>query len=228
MMKSFLLAVCALATFALPLARAERVTRAEYVKRLDSCEAILREFQSNPDTAIPEQLLRRAHAIVIVNQFKAGFIIGVKDGYGVLLLKRKDGTWSVPAFLKASEASIGFQAGGRAVETVLVFTEDQSPRLLFTQKFNVGADAEAIVGPKAADVEKTSNQLRKNPVLVYTKSRGLYAGATVRTGYLTRDDEANHQFYETPYALPEIVDSDWITPPPDVANLVGFVTKITR
>src|SRR6478609_4351128 len=42
-----------------------RADRAEYVTRVESCEAILREFMAKPETAIPAAVLAQAHAIVI-------------------------------------------------------------------------------------------------------------------------------------------------------------------
>ncbi len=217
-----------LAVVTSPAFSANKLTRKDCVIRVESCEAIIREFQADPATAIPASVLARATAIVITNQFKAGFILGVKDGYGVLLLKKSDGQWSVPGLINAGEASVGLQVGGNALETVYVFTEPRTPRLLFSQRLNVGADAQAVAGPRAADAESTTEDFRKHPVLIYTKARGLFAGASVKTGFLSRDDEANRLLYETEYGMPEIVDSDWITPPPEVQPLMNFIRSITK
>jgi len=200
--------------------------RKECVTRIETCEAILREFQADPATAIPAQILARARAIVITNQFKAGFILGIKDGYGVLMAKKTDGQWSLPVLIRAGEASLGLQVGGRAIETVYIFNDDQTPRRLFSQRLNVGVDASAIAGPKGAEAERTSEEFRHTPVLVYSKARGLFAGATVKTGFLTSDDKANRLFYETTYTMPEILDSDWITPPSEVQPLMAYVRSI--
>lgn len=228
MMKNLFLWACALGLAASTAFSANPVTRKDTLTRIDSCEAIFREFQSDPATAIPASVLQRATAIVITNQFKASFILGVKDGYGVLLLKKSDGQWSVPGLINAGEASVGFQVGGNAIETIYVFTEPRTPRLLFTQRLNVGADAQAVAGPRAAEAESTSEDFRKHPVLVYTKARGLFAGASVKTGFLTRDDQANRILYQTEYSTPEIVDSDWITPPSEVQPLMAFTRSITQ
>lgn len=203
-------------------------TRAETITRVESCEAILREFMANPEYAIPAGILQQARAIVIVNQFKAGFFFGVKDGYGVVLAKRSDGSWSVPVLLNASEASLGFQIGANAVETVMVITDDQTPRLLFNGRFNVGVDAKAVAGPKAAEAERANRPIIEAPVLVYSKSKGLYAGATVKFGHLSRNDQANFILYSTQYTLPEILYSDWVQPVPEVQPLMQFVQQITR
>jgi len=204
------------------------LSRSEYIKRIESCEAILREFQMNPATAIPADILAQARGLVITNQVKAGFIIGVKDGYGVIMVKQPDGQWSVPAFVKAGEASLGLQIGASAIETVYVLMDDATPRLLFNQRFNVGVDAKAIAGPRVAERENNRQPLIAAPVLVYTKAMGLFAGATVKAGYLSRDDSANRSFYATSYTLPEILYSNWVTPGPEVQPLMAYVQQIAR
>lgn len=200
--------------------------RDELVARVETCEAILQEFQIRRQTAIPADVLRRARAIVILNQFKAGFLFGVKDGYGVILAKRPDGRWSVPVLLSAGEASFGLQLGANSVQSILVITDDQTPRLLFNQRFNIGVDAKAVAGPKAAERENENRPLIDAPVLVYTKNIGLFAGATVKAGYLSRNDDANRLLYNTRYTLPELLYSDWVTPPPEVKPLMDYVSKI--
>ena len=201
-------------------------TRADYVERVETCEAILQEFMANPETAIPASVLQKARGLIIVNQFKAGFLLGVKDGYGVILVKKADGRWSVPALLSAGEASIGFQIGAKSVETIMVLTDDQTPRLLFNQHVNFGVDAKAVAGPKAAEVERDTRPIVDAPVLVYTKSKGLFAGATVKVGHLSRNDDANFVLYRTQYRLPELLYSDWVQPVSEVQPLMAYVQRL--
>lgn len=227
MKKPFLL-LLALTSIAVSAFAQNTLTRKDYVTRIETCEAIIREFMLRPTTAIPSDILQRARGIVITNQIKAGFIFGVKDGYGVVLVKRPDGTWSVPAFVNAGEASLGLQLGATTVETVYVIMDDETPRLLYKQRFNVGADAKAIAGPRVAEAENYNRAIISTPVLVYAKTAGLYAGATVKAGYLSRNDNANRAFYSTSSTLPEILYSDWITPPAEVQPLMAYIEQITR
>lgn len=225
MKKLLLLSLLALFSAASSVSAAQR---SDYVTQVESCEAILREFMANPDHAIPADILQQARALVIVNQFKAGFFFGVKDGYGVILVKKPDGRWSIPALLSAGEASLGFQVGAKAIETVMVITNDQTPRLLFNQRVNIGVDAKAVAGPKAAERERDNRPIIDAPVLVYQKSKGLYAGATVKVGYLSRNDKANFTLYDTTYTLPELLYSDWVQPVPEVRPLLDYVQQIAR
>ncbi|MEO6873716.1 MAG: lipid-binding SYLF domain-containing protein [Opitutaceae bacterium] len=207
-------------------ARAEQTRREEYVIRVESCEAILREFMANPETAIPPAVLQQAHALVIVNQFKAGFIIAVKDGYGVIMVKRTNGTWSIPVLVSAGELSLGFQIGANATNTVIVITDDATPRIMFDHRLNIGVDAKAVAGPRVAEADKVSQALLTTPLIVYTKARGLYAGATVKSGWIDRTDEANFVLYSTRFTMPELLYSDWVKPVPEVLPLMDYVKQI--
>ncbi|MEO6005911.1 MAG: lipid-binding SYLF domain-containing protein [Opitutus sp.] len=225
MKKIVLLSLLALiGAFASPAAHA--MNRPDLVARVESCEAILREFMANPATAIPSSILQQAKAIVIVNQFKAGLFLGIKDGYAVIMVKQANGHWSLPVMLAAGEASLGFQVGAKADETIMVIMNDQTPRLLFNQRFNAGVDAKAVAGPKVAASEKDNHPIIEAPVLIYSKSRGLFAGATVKTGYIARNDEANFTLYGTQYTLPELLYSDWVKPPSEVQPLMSYMQQI--
>ena len=223
MKKLLLLSIVAL--FAATVVHAESA-RAELVTHVETCEAILQEFQSRPDTAVPAAVLQRAKAIIIVNQFKAGFLIGVKDGYGVIMVKRPDGHWSLPVLVSAGEASFGLQLGATAVESIYVITDANTPRLLFNQRFNVGVDAKAIAGPKEAEKEKFNAEILQTPMLVYTKVAGLYAGATVKAGFLSRNDPANALLYNTKYTMPELLYADWVKPVDEVKPLMNLVQRL--
>ena len=125
-----LLITCLFAFLALTASADDAKKRKDYVTRVESCEAILREFQANPKTAIPAEVLQKAQAIVIVNQFQAGVILGGKGGNGVVLVRQPNkGGWSVPGFLDAGEASLGLQLGAKAVYTVYVIVDEVGARL---------------------------------------------------------------------------------------------------
>ncbi len=212
------LASLVLALVAIPLLSASD-ERKKLVTQIESCEAILQEFQASPATAIPPEVLRQAKGLVIVNEFQAGFIIGGKGGYGVAMVKRADGSWSVPTFLDAGEASLGLQLGAKSVNTIYVINDEVGIRLLYRARFNFGADAAAVAGPRAADVQEAT-QIIKASVYVYQKNNGLFAGAKVKTGWLSADNSSNRLYYQTLRTMPELLFADWVTPPEEARNLM--------
>ncbi len=227
-MKKFIIALFSLSLL-VGAARAESFDRKTVLEELDSCEAIIRELQGNYKTAIPADVLRRARGIIIVNQFQGSFILGIKDGYGVAMVRRPNGKWSVPAFLKAGELSIGLQAGAKSINVVYLLMDDNAARLLFKNRMNLGAEAKVAAGIRAAEREAVTKTLPGDPnVLVYSTVEGLYLGAAVKTGYLSPHQKANELFYNATHRMPELLYSDWVTPPQEASFLMNYVTAITQ
>ena len=228
-MKKFLTALFCATALAGGLSAASGFNRASVVERLDTCEAILQDMQGNLRTAIPADILHRAKGLVIINQFQAGFIFGLKDGYAIAMVRRPNGKWSVPAFLKAGELSFGLQAGGKSINAVYVLMDDETARLLFKTKMNLGAEAKAVAGVRAAERERLTRSLTNEPnVYIYSSTEGLFLGAAIKTGYMSPHSEANRLFYDSNNRLPELLFSDWITPPPEARFIMDYVTRITQ
>lgn len=202
--------------------------RYRFIDRVETCEAILREFQADPDRAIPAEILQRAKAIVITTQFKGGVIVGFQEGYGTILVKKPNGSWSIPVVIRAGEASLGLQLGGSRIESVYVIMNENTPRQLFEGRFNIGVDAAAVAGPHASEIEKSNKELLSVPVLVYTNQKGLFAGATVKSGYITRSDAVNRAYYGVDYDLPELLYGNFVNPIPSyVRPIMEYVTQLS-
>jgi lipid-binding SYLF domain-containing protein len=88
-------------------------------------------LQAKPDKAIPAETLGKAQGMVLLNRTKAGFIFAFQGGGGAALVKDpKSGKWSAPAFLKATEASLGFQIGGQQSFVVILLMSTNATRIL--------------------------------------------------------------------------------------------------
>jgi SH3 domain-containing YSC84-like protein 1 len=203
-------------------------TRAQLVDRVQTCEAILQEFIARREIGPSQEAWSRAKGIIVLNQFKAGFLLGVQDGYGIVMVKKPDGRWSLPVLINAGEASLGFQIGAKSVESLFIITDEATPRMLFKNRFNLGVDAKAVAGPRAAERERNNRELLDAPLWAYTKSTGLYAGATVKAGHITRNDKANFMLYNTRYTMPELLYSDWVPAVSEVKPLMDLVQMKAR
>jgi lipid-binding SYLF domain-containing protein len=224
-MKRLLLLVVALASTC--VAGAAQFDRAAYVTRLQTCDAILQSTMLYPDRAIPASILRRAKGIVIVSQDEVSLVLGFKHGWGVALVKKPTGQWSVPVFIKANELSFGLQAGGKTIETIYLLMDEPSTKLLFQSQFKFGVDAKAVAGPATAEAER-STAVFDAQVLVYSNVKGFYAGATVKTGSISPLVDDTQQFYGTQYRIPEIMFSDWVKPQPESQPLMNNLQRLTQ
>jgi lipid-binding SYLF domain-containing protein len=81
----------------------------EPAKRLGEAALVFSEVMATPDKGIPQDLLEKAHCIVIVPSLKTGaFIVGGKYGKGYLSCRRKSGSgWSAPATVRIEGRRLG-------------------------------------------------------------------------------------------------------------------------
>ncbi|MCM8764498.1 MAG: lipid-binding SYLF domain-containing protein [Candidatus Omnitrophica bacterium] len=164
------------------------------VKRIDKAKEFLDDIMEAPDTEIPAALIEKCRGIVIMRQYKAGFIFGVKAGFGVALARdEKTGQWSPPAFVRAGEGSYGVQIGGQAVDSIFLIMNKEGMEMLIRTKFKLGVDGSVAAGPVGRDASAKLGP--GTAILVYSRAKGLYAGATIEGGVILNDDEANQQFY---------------------------------
>src|SRR4051812_14497399 len=106
--------------------------------------------QKNSEKAVPAEILSKAEGVVIMRNYKAGFIVGVSGGAGVAIVKDKEtGKWGPVGFVKAGEGSFGFQAGAQRSDLILVLMNSDGLKLLTDPNMKIGVDVRATVGPKS-------------------------------------------------------------------------------
>ena len=69
-------------------------------------------LQSQPEKAVPADVLAKARGIILLDRTKAGFIFAYQGGGGVAMVRDAADKWSPVSFLAANQASLGFQIGG--------------------------------------------------------------------------------------------------------------------
>lgn len=199
-------------TLSASVADARTSSREELVDRVWLAEDYLEDTMLDPDMAIPEKLIADAYAIVIVQQFKAGFIFGVKGGAGVGMLHNRDGSWSPPAFYHLGAGSVGLQLGAEHRWSIYLIMSEEGTRLLTGDAGEIGVDFAAVAGPRGAS-EDLSN-FDNIPILVYSSSEGLFAGASVEGGVLSPNDTSNQVFYDNDSVTAlEILESNVVVQP---------------
>ncbi len=162
-------------------------TRSKLVEQIERAQEYLKDIMEAPDTAIPESLMESCHGVIILRQYKAGFVFGVKGGAGIVLVKDENtGEWSPPAFIKTGEGSFGPQIGGQSIDSIFLIMNKDGMEMLNKTKFKIGVDASAAVGPVGRDAEAKVGP--GTAILVYSRAKGLYAGASFEGGILLSDD----------------------------------------
>jgi len=179
----------------------------EVQERLQKSIDVLRALTSAADDAIPEFVLKRAEAVVVIpSLIKGGFIVGAEHGKGVMSVRNPDNhTWSPPAFVRLSGGSFGAQIGVQSVDLVLVVVNRDGIDDLLKDRFSLGANASVAAGPIGRSAKAATDILLSAQILAYSRARGIFAGATFDGATLLPDRDANELFYGHRHTTEEIV-----------------------
>ncbi len=182
--------------------------------RLDASADALTDMMRASDRGIPQDLIDKAHCVVVVpGMKKAGFIFGAKYGRGFAVCRRHGGVgWSAPAAMRVEGGSVGFQIGASDTDVVLLVMNDRGMKHLLSDKFTIGADATAAAGPVGRDASAQTDAMMHAEMLSYSRSRGLFAGISLEGATLRPDEETNRELYGHDTTNHEILTGDFKTP----------------
>ncbi len=163
-------------------------------QRIERAKVYLEDINAAPDRGIPEVLLSDCKGIIFMKMYNAGFVFGIKGGYGIVLVKDPvTKKWSAPAFLTYAGGSFGAQIGAQEIEAIYLIMNRKGINMLEKTKFTIGVDASAAAGPVGRNFAGSIGP--GTSILVYSRAKGLYAGATFTGAAFMNDDVANHEFY---------------------------------
>src|SRR6202035_5155798 len=106
---------------------------------------------------------------------------------------------------------------------LLVMNEGGMKHLL-SDKFTVGGEATAAVGPLGRDLSAQTDAMMNAEMLSYSRSRGLFAGVSLEGATLRPDEETNRELYGHDSTNREILTGDVKTP----AAAARFETALNR
>lgn len=203
------------------------VSKKKLNERIERANNYLEDVMNIPDTRIPSALLRKSHGVVIIRQYKLGFIFGVKGGKGVALKRdKKTGEWSAPSFVTSAEGSAGFQAGLQSIDTILLIMNKRGMESLLKAKCKLGLDASVAVGPYGRDAEAKIGP--DTAFLVYATANGLFAGLSVEGGVLTQDNSANEKFYGIEDVGVKEIFNNEVAVPDEAKELIELLEKYCK
>jgi lipid-binding SYLF domain-containing protein len=165
-------------------------------ERATESATILTAVMGIPESAIPEELMERAHGIAVIpHVVKGAFGFGGQWGKGLAAQRREDGSWSAPAYIQIAGGSFGLQLGVQATDLILVFTDENGMKPLLKGKVQIGADASAAAGPVGRKAAIGTDVLLRTAIFTYSRSKGLFAGVSLDGSAITIDDDANRRVY---------------------------------
>src|ERR1035441_10581857 len=178
-------------------------------KRLNEAAAVFSEIMAAPDRGIPQDLLEKAHCIIIVPGLTTeAFIVGGKYGKGYLSCRNKSGSgWSAPATVRIEGGSVGFQIGGSSTDLIMLVMSERGADKLLASKFTLGAEGSVAAGPVGRTATAQTDAQLHADILSWSRSQGLFAGIALEGATLRQDLDDNANIYGQPLDNRAIVSS---------------------
>jgi len=213
-MRLILSGVLCLSSFSIGFAK-------DAAQRLEESAAVLSEIMGTPDKGIPEDLLDRSHCVAVIPGLKKGaFVVGAQYGRGFLTCRAKGGGWSAPAAVKVEGGSVGFQIGGSETDVVMLVMNERAVDKLLSSKFTFGAEGQVAAGPVGRTSSAETDAKMSAEILAWSRSKGLFAGISLKGATLRPDSEENQELYGRKIENREIIMS---AKPPAAANQLQSV-----
>jgi lipid-binding SYLF domain-containing protein len=196
----------------------------EPAKRLEAAASVLSEVMSAPDKGIPQDLLEKAHCIVIVPALKTvAFIGGGKYGKGYLSCRSGHG-WSAPATVRIEGGSVGFQIGGSETDLIMLVMNEGGKNKLLASKFTLGGEGSVAAGPVGRTATAQTDAQMHAEILSWSRSQGLFAGVALEGATLREDLDDNATLYGRKLENRDIVSSGR-SAPKSAARLMSLLNR---
>ena len=196
--------------------------------RLWEAAKVVDELINAPDADISKELLKRAECVAVIPGLKkAALGFGGQLGRGAVSC-RKDGgkgPFGSPSMISLTGGSFGLQIGGQETDVVMLFMTPNSFKHLMRDKVTLGADASAAAGPKGRTASAETNATMRSEILTYSRSRGVFAGISLKGAVLKPDKDANKNLYGRNIDIKELVQQGNVATPEPARKFVDAVSR---
>ncbi|GAA6064312.1 hypothetical protein JCM10212_005049 [Sporobolomyces blumeae] len=151
------------------------------------------------DHIVPPSILRRAKGFAFITIVKAGFVFSARAGTGIVIARLKDGSWSAPSAIGTAGLGAGFQAGAEMTDFMIILNSSAAVKSFMAKgSLTVGGNMSISAGPLGRNVEGTgslSSKARVSLMYSYSRSRGLFGGASIEGSIIVERQDANVKAY---------------------------------
>jgi lipid-binding SYLF domain-containing protein len=197
----------------------------EVAKRLNDAAIVFSEVMDAPDKGIPQDLLEKAHCIVIVPDLKtAAFGVGGKYGKGYLSCRQKGTGWSAPGTVRIEGGSVGFQIGAESIDLILLIMSERGADKLLASKFTLGAEGSVAAGPVGRTATAQTDAQMRADILSWSRTQGLFAGFAVEGATLREDLDDNVVLYGKKLENRDILTKG-VRPPKAAERLLALLNR---
>ena len=191
--------------------------RATLAKSTDLYSAIVKGAHGQ----VPESVLAKAQCVAVIPDVMTGaLIVGGSHGVGIASC-RENNNWSPPAFLKMTSVSLGAQIGAKSSDVVLFMISDKAKSALKNGKITLGTDVSVTAGNFDRNFDTSAHG-----VIAYTRTEGVFAGASLSGGNLSSDNDDTRAFYGKDATFASLMSGNSNIVPNPLAN--GFTGLLPR
>ncbi|PLW18410.1 hypothetical protein PCANC_08860 [Puccinia coronata f. sp. avenae] len=169
------------------------------------CSKAARTFKSfvSPtdgiDGLIPSHVLRSAHGFAVFTVAKAGFLMSVRAGTGVVVARLSDGRWSPPSAIGTGGMGFGGQVGAEVAEFIIVLNSKSAlTQFMSAGSITLGGNASLALGPIGRNAEGSGALNSKGKLAAmysYSKTKGAFAGISVEGSAIFERQDCNVKAY---------------------------------
>ena len=197
--------------------------------RLFESAKILDELTNAPDGGPTADLLKKAECVAVIPGVKkAALGIGGNYGRGAVSCRKDEGKgpWGPPSMLVIGGGSFGLQLGGQSTDVVMLFMTPDSIKYLLREKVTLGGDASAAVGPKGRAASAETSASMRAEILTYARSRGVFAGISLKGAVLSPDKDANKSLYKRGIEAKDVLTQGNVEIPDPAKKFVDTLTRL--
>jgi len=197
-------------------------------ERITDATHVFSEIMATPDKGIPQDLLEKAHCIVIVPGLKqAAFGIGGKFGRGYAICRRERAGWGAPAAIRVEGGSFGFQLGASSTDVIMLVMSERGMRRLMEDKFTLGGEATVAAGPVGRSTAANTDVQLSAEILSWSRSKGLFAGIALQGATLRGDKDVNRELYNRDLVSKDILLTERKAPV-EAQPLIAALNRYSR
>ncbi|KAJ5290146.1 uncharacterized protein N7443_010399 [Penicillium atrosanguineum] len=178
------------------------------------------------ETAIPRKILGTAKGLVICTVFRAGFLGSIRFGSGLMVARLPDGSWSAPSAIALGGLGGGGQFGVELTDFVFVLNTDAAVQtFLRSGNITMSGNISVAFGPgRSAETGAIIGTSGMAGIFAYSKTRGVYGGATLEGSVILERSSANKKMYERKLKAIQLLNGE-IPPPPEAEPLMHILNS---
>jgi lipid-binding SYLF domain-containing protein len=92
--------------------------------------------------------------------------------------------------------SIGFQIGGSKTDYIMLVMNDKGMKGMVEDKFELGGEGSVAAGPVGRTAAASTNATLDAEILTYSRSKGLFAGVSLKGVSINSDNDLNRGVYD--------------------------------